>query len=115
MALQTPLLNAMAEAGGDMAVTASLHTADPGSGGGSEVVGGSYARQAITWGTAAGGTISSSATITFAVPGGTTVTHVGLWSGADEWLGGITLSSPESYGADGTYELTTLSISVDNA
>jgi hypothetical protein len=68
---------------GTKAVTASLHTADPGTTGASEVTGGSpaYARKALTWaaGTAGDGVVTSSAT--FDVPGGVTVTHAGLWSG----------------------------------
>lgn len=59
----------------------SLHTADPGQTGASEVSGGSpaYARKQTTWGAASSGTATGSEVL-FDVPPGTTVTHVGIWS-----------------------------------
>lgn len=59
----------------------SLHTADPGQTGASEVSGGSpaYARKQTTWGSASVGTIAGSEVL-FDVPPSTTVTHVGIWS-----------------------------------
>ncbi len=64
--------------------TASLHTADPGNTGANEVVGGSYARVAVTV-SAANAELSGSIDITnapsFNVPAGTTVSYVGFWSG----------------------------------
>lgn len=56
---------------------ASLHTAFPGSTGAAEVSGGTYARVAISWNSAAARNLDSTATVTFNVPGGTTV----IWSG----------------------------------
>jgi hypothetical protein len=44
-----------------------------------EVAGGSYARQAITWGTASAGTRANSAQISIPIPAGTTVQTVGVW------------------------------------
>lgn len=60
--------------------TASLHTAFPGLTGANEVTGGSpaYARQAVTFGAAAGGTRALSAAVTFNVPA-TTVRWFGFW------------------------------------
>jgi hypothetical protein len=60
----------------------SLHTADPGTTGASEVTGGSpaYARKALTWTAGTTGTATSSAT--FDVPTGVTVTHAGIWNNA---------------------------------
>lgn len=59
----------------------SLHTADPGTTGANEVSGGvpAYARKAITWnaGTVDGSIVSDP--ITFDVPAGTDITHVGMW------------------------------------
>lgn len=74
--------NSLATKYGQDAPYMSLHTADPGSTGASEVTGGSpaYARKAITWGAAANGAISGS--VTFDVPASTTVTYAGLWSAA---------------------------------
>ena len=115
MALSNALFDTMLDAAAERATTASLHTADPGSNGASEVTGGSYARQAVTWQSASGGAVEASATISFPVPGGTTVTHLGLWDDTDTWLGGIQLSQSETYGADGTYEVTTLRLTAANA
>ncbi len=59
----------------------SLHTADPGTTGASEVAGGSpaYARKQTTWtGGASDGVVAGSA-VSIDVPAGT-YTHVGIWS-----------------------------------
>jgi hypothetical protein len=60
---------------------ASLHTAYSATGT-NEVNGGSpaYARKAITWSSASGGSKSASSSPVFDVPPGTTVAFVGLWS-----------------------------------
>lgn len=62
-------------------VYAALYTSDPtGADSGTEVSGGSYARQAITFGAPSGGSCSNSADVTFPVATGSwgTVTHVGI-------------------------------------
>lgn len=64
-----------------LATHASLHTADPGTTGASEVTGGSpaYARIPLTW--VAGGSDGIYTTsATFNLPASTAPTHVGLWS-----------------------------------
>lgn len=82
----------------------SLHTADPGTTGASEVSGGTYVRVATTWGSAtASSKVGSQVTIN--VPASTTITHFGIWSGATFLCGG-TLSAPETYTAAGTYLFT---------
>lgn len=60
--------------------TASLHTAFPGLTGANEVSGGApaYARQAVTFGAAAGGSRALTAAVTFNVPA-TTVRWFGFW------------------------------------
>lgn len=58
----------------------SAHTADPGDTGANEVSGGSYARQPITFGSAASGAIDSSNTPVIPIPAGVTVTHLGYWT-----------------------------------
>lgn len=85
----------------------SLHTADPLATGASEVVGGTYARKATTWGTVSGSAVTGSA-ITADVPAGTTITHWGLWSAltAGDFLYGGTLPASETFGSTGTYSLT---------
>lgn len=62
-------------------VTASLHTADPGTTGTSEVTGGSpaYARKAITFNASSGGAVASAADVTFDVPAATTIAYIGFW------------------------------------
>lgn len=57
----------------------SAHTADPSTGGTSEVAGGSYARQQTTWGSASAGERIGSQ-VTIPIPAATAVTHWGLWS-----------------------------------
>lgn len=47
--------------------------------GSTEVAGGSYARQSITWAAASGGSRANSAQITIPIPAGTTVQTVGVW------------------------------------
>lgn len=58
----------------------SMHTADPGITGASEVVGGGYARQPVTFGAASGGVIASNADVNFANMPAVAVTHGGLWT-----------------------------------
>lgn len=92
-----------------LATHASMHTADPGTTGASEVSGGSYARQAITWQDASGGSKTLTATVTFQIPPSVTITHSGTWSAltSGTWRGGGALSASEVYSAaGGTYTLT---------
>ena len=64
------------------AVYVSLHTADPtDAGSGTEVSGGSYARQAATFGAPSNGASTTTADITYpqATAGYGTVTHIGIF------------------------------------
>lgn len=56
-------------------------TATGETGGGTEVTGGSYARQAVTFGAPSGGAIANSADVTFPVATASwgTVTHIGIF------------------------------------
>lgn len=93
---------------------ASLHSADPGSGGTSELSGGSpaYARIAPTFNAAASASRALNANLVFNVPAGSTVAYVGYWNSAT-FLGSDPVTN-ESYTGQGTYTLlasgTTLSI-----
>ena len=102
--------NAMLNALGALAGFVSLHTANPGDTGTSEVTGGSppYARKAIAWGSAAAGSMIKTATNpAFDVPAGTTVAYVGLWSLASGGVFyGSALVTNEVFAAQGTYTLT---------
>jgi len=90
----------------------SLHTADPGSTGASEVTGGSpaYARVALTW---AAGTVDGVYTATLAgsfnVPANITVTHVGLWTAA---TGGTYIDKADvtdaAFTSQGTLDITSV-------
>lgn len=101
--------------GGSLACThLSLHTADPGSTGASEVAGGSYARQAITWNPAAGGQKTIVEQPVFQVPAATTITHFGLWSavsgGTFRYSGA--LPAPQVYSSPGTYTANSVTATV---
>jgi hypothetical protein len=85
----------------------SLHTADPGTTGASEVTGGTYARVATSWSASSAGSKPGSAT-TLNVPASTTIGWWGLWtaaSGGTFHYGG-TIPASEAYGSAGTYVLT---------
>ena len=108
--------NVMLTALGGVAAYASLHTADPGATGVNEVTGGSpaYARKALSWDTAASGSIPLKATFpVFDVPAATTVAYVGLWSLAS---GGTFYGSwdvtDEVFAAQGNYTLSSGSVAL---
>lgn len=94
----------------------SLHTASPGKTGASEVTGGSpaYARKAATWAVAASGAKALSAALTFDIPAGTTVTHIGLWTAVSggTFLQGEALPDSRAFTNQGTLEVSTLVISI---
>jgi hypothetical protein len=73
--------NAMVAGLSSVVTHISLHTALSASGA-SEVTGGTpaYARKAVTWAAASGGTQANSGALTFDVPLGTTVVCAGKWS-----------------------------------
>lgn len=116
MGLSTSGRNAAASGVTALSGYASLHTGDPGGTGASEVTGGSpaYARKAVTWAAAGGGSVTTSASATFDVPGSTTIAYMGLWSASTggTFYGGAALSSSETYGAQGTYALTTATVTI---
>jgi len=98
-----------ASAGAGHALYGSLHTADPGTTGTSEVTGGSptYARKLISWVTPITTGSVSGGTITFDVPAGT-FTHIGYWDAvtAGTFVGGYPLQASMTYGAQGTLPVT---------
>jgi hypothetical protein len=73
----------------NLASHVSLHTATTGTTGASEVTGGGYARQAMTWNAASGGTKTNSGTATFTTAGSTANTHMGTWSASTAGTFGI--------------------------
>lgn len=94
----------------------SLHTADPGETGASEVTGGSYARQVTTFGAAASGAVANDSAESFTMPAAT-VTHVGLWDDASAgnflWGGAATASKTYGSGDTATVAIGDLDITLD--
>jgi len=89
----------------------SAHTVnDPGETGTSEVTGGSYARQALTWAAASGGAATTTGgTVSIPIPSGSTVRSLGLWdalSGGSFW--GSHDIPDEAFGADGNLSFNSL-------
>jgi hypothetical protein len=102
--------SATAENAATNAITAlcaylSLHTADPGTTGASEVTGGPYARQALTWGASSAGTAATTNAPAVPIPASTTVTHFGTQSASTAGtyeVGGALSSSVATAGTAGT-------------
>lgn len=92
----------------------SAHTADPGTGGTSEVAGGSYARQVTTWGTSSAGD-SIGSQVSIPIPAGTTVTHWGLWSSGGVFKGGFALAGGNESFTNAGNLLHTPTLDVDPA
>lgn len=88
----------------------SLHTADPGATGTSEVTGGSpaYARKVPTWSAPSAGACALSSPLTFDVPA-STVTHVGYWSGST-YRGGDPLPVAKTNATQGTVVIDQLTV-----
>lgn len=112
MALQVAALNTAANAIRTAITAVSLHSADPGGAGTSELSGGSYARKTPAYSAAANGQADLSGNLVFDIPAGVSVSHYGLWAGAT-FYGGAALSATETYGGAGTYTLTAASIDVN--
>lgn len=84
----------------------SIHTADPGATGTSEAAGGSYARQAASWGASSGGSVSA-AQVTFS-PNAGTYSFGGYWSAvtAGTFLGSFQFSAAKTLAAGDTLKVT---------
>lgn len=83
---------------------------------GTEISGGTYARQAVTWSTATNDKAIPSSDLTFNIPAGSTVAgwrgFSALTSGTN--YGGAALTSTGAYTADGTYVLKADSTSINH-
>lgn len=108
MALNDNGLNAQVGGLTAVAAYASLHTAEPNASGSSEVTGGAYTRESISWGAASGGTAISSANIVFDVPTGTTITYLGYWSASSggTFYGSRALDVSQTFSSAGTYTIS---------
>lgn len=97
----------------------SLHTADPGETGASELTGGSYARQTTAFNAASNpaGTSQNTAAVTFAAMPAATVTHLGLWDAATSgnflWGGPLTASKTTTAGDSLQVAPVTLTVTLD--
>lgn len=85
----------------------SLHSADPGMDGTSEITGGTpaYARQAVTFGDPSAGAMATTASMTFNVPASATVAYVGYWSAptGGTFLGSRALDASQTFATAGTF------------
>jgi hypothetical protein len=77
--------------------------------------GGDYARQAVTWGSATGGSVAITGTETFDVPGGSTVNRLllrsnGTIDGGTDY--GYAELTEEVFGGDGTYTVNSLTLTL---
>jgi hypothetical protein len=98
----------------------SLHTADPGETGTSEVTGGTYSRKSWTFSGPTNGVVTLSTTVLFTGMPACTVTHFGVWDAASggNFLWSGPASASKTYSAGGTAdtaEITsgTFTITVD--
>jgi hypothetical protein len=108
MALNTGGKNLMLNGLTAAATHVSLHTADPGATGTSEVSGSPYTRELAGWAAASGGTAVNSGSIVFDVPAATTITHLGYWSAgtAGTFYGSRALDTSQTFATAGTYTIT---------
>lgn len=99
-------------------VYVSLHTADPGETGASEVSGGSYARQSCAFAaaTSGAGTIANSGALTFTMPAAT-VTHWAIWDASTAgnclWTGAVAASQTYASGNSATVAAGALVLTLD--
>ena len=109
--------DAMLNALGALCTRVALHTGDPGAANSAtnEVVGGTYARQAVTWAAAGSGTMASSNQPVFNVPAGTTVAWASFWNTAGTKRYVKKDITNEVFGADGTYTLTDADFDLNTA
>lgn len=106
MSRTNTMKNVLATAYGADVAKVSLHSADPGSTGASEISGGSPAYARVTPPSIAAPTTGLiSFQVTFNVPAGATVAGIGLWDVSNNFLDGGTVTS-QSFGSQGTYTAT---------
>jgi hypothetical protein len=114
MALEDTMKNTMLAEVDTVVSHISLHSAFPATLG-NEIDGGApaYARQAVAWDAPASGSIAMTGTEVFDIEGGDTVGSCGLADAASSGAiqGGADLTD-ETYGGQGTYTLTALSVSI---
>jgi hypothetical protein len=99
--------NVMLDALGALAVRVAAHTGDPGgaNSASNEVTGGSpaYARKAIAWSAASGGSAAQNGDVVIDIPAGSTVSYLSLWNTAGTVRYLKKDVTDEAFGAQGTY------------
>ena len=93
----------------------SLHTADPTTTGGSEVTGGTYARVAVSWNAASGGSVTNSGALSINLPASTTASYFGIWSASTAgtyYIGGALSPSVTTGASAGVVTIAAGSLSV---
>lgn len=99
------------------AVYISLHTADPGETGASEVAGGTYARQLTAFDAAVAGATQNTGGETFTGMPAVTITHIGCWDALTNgnFLWGGALAASKVVNSGDTVQLATgaLDITLD--
>lgn len=113
----TTAKNVMLDALAAVCTRVALHTGDPGGANSatSEVSGGSYARQAISWNAASGGAIDSSNAPVFSIPASTTVAWISFWNTAGTVRYAKKDITDEVFGGAGTYTLTDADFDLNDA
>ena len=93
----------------------SLHTADPGTTGASEVTGGTYARVAVSWNAASSGSVTQSGALSINLPASTTASYFGVWSASSSgtyYIGGALSPSITTGASAGVVTIAAGSLSV---
>lgn len=111
--------NLMLDALGAVALRVALHSGDPGAANqaDNELAGGSpaYARKAIAWNAASGGSMDDSTNgVVFDVPAGSTVSWVSMWNTAGTVRYVKKQVTSEVFGAQGTYTITDADLDLAN-
>lgn len=112
MTLTAASRSAMLDELADVVTHFSLHTADPGQTGASEVSGGSYGRVSAVWGAATDFQVSASPAV-FTIPAGTP-SFVGFWSASSggTFYGSAALASPSLQSA-GSFTVPVIRVYLD--
>jgi hypothetical protein len=109
--------NLMLDALAAVAVRVAAHTGDPGgaNSASNEVTGGSpaYARKAIAWSTASGGSAAQNGDVVIDIPTSTTVSWLSLWNTAGTVRYLKKDVTDEAFGAQGTYTVLAASGALD--
>lgn len=115
MAFSTAGLNAAVNGIAGAGTYISMHSADPGTTGASEITGGAYARQQTTFAAASAGARAGSQ-VAVPIPAGATAKFWGLWSAATggTFIYGGPLPADETFGSAGTLQHTP-TLTVTNA